>query len=173
MLDGSPVPQVHTSVAAVGKERTHDTTTLNVEGTSWTRDKNQPTEQYQPENLSLLGGSAYPLNLNRVESPTECGYSSMDTETQARELYSGVLTLKEVALRGLHSSFEGSSEMGDMDNVIKGGGDVVRGVDEVKGCGGGGGGVVMGDAVAVLFSLCCAKFLNLRVGMHIRIHPPW
>lgn len=162
MLDGSPVPQVHTSVAAVGKERTHDTTRLNVEGTSWTRDQNQPTEKYQPENLSLLGGSAYPLNLNRMESPTKCACSSLDTETQGRELYSGVLTLKEVALRGLHLSFEGGSEMGDMDNVMKGGGDMVRGVDEVK-----------GDVVAVLFSQCCAKFLNLCVGMHVRIHPPW
>ena len=163
MLDGSPVPQVHTSVAAVGKKRTHDTTTrLNVEGTLWTRDQNQPTEQYQPENLSLLGGSAYPLNLNRMESPTKCACSSLDTETQGRELYSGVLTLKEVALRGLHLSFEGGSEMGDMDNVMKGGGDMVRGVDEVK-----------GDVVAVLFSQCCAKFLNLCVGMHVRIHPPW
>ena len=178
MLDGSPTPQVHTHVAAVGKERTHNTSRPNVEGTYWTRDQNQPTEQYQSEDLSSLGSSAYQLNMNTVGSPIK--YSSMNAETHARELCSGMITLEEVALRGLHSSFKGSVEMGHMDNVIKDGDEEVRGGGgrggggrgggEVRGDGGGG---VRGGAVTVLFSQYCAKFLSLCVGMHVRIHPPW
>ena len=165
VLDGSPTPQVHTRVAAVGKERTHNTSRPNVEGTSWTRDQNQPTEQYQSEDLPLLESSAaYQPNMNTMGSPTKCGCSSMNAETHARELCSGMLTLEEVALRGLQSLFKGTVETGHMDNVTKGGDDEVRGD---------GGDVVRGDAVTVLFSQCCAKFLNLRVGMHVRIHPPW
>ena len=175
MLDGSPTPQVHTRVAAVGKERTHDAFRPNVEGTSWTRDQNQPTEQYQSEDLSSLRSSAYQLNMNTVGSPTKCGCSYMNAETHARKLCSGAITLEEVALRGL---FKGTVEMGHMDNVTKGGdeevrdgggGDVVRDDDG----GGGGGDAVKGDAVTVLFSQCCAKSLSLCVGMHVRIHPPW
>ena len=188
MLDGSPTPQVYTRVAAVGKERTHDTFRPNVEGTSWTRDQNQPTEQYQSEDFSSLRSSAYQLNMNAVGSPTKCECSSMNAETHARELCSGVITLEEVALRDLS---KGTVEMGHMDNVTKGGDEEVRdggGCDVVRdggGCdvvrddggdgggGGGGGDVVRGDAVTVLFSQCCAKSLSLCVGMRVRIHPPW
>ena len=36
-----------------------------------------------------------------------------------------------------------------------------------------GGGEEEEELVTVLFSLRCSKFLDLQVGHHVRIHPPW
>ena len=73
--------------------------------------------------------------------------------------------------------------------VKEGGGGEGRGVNDDRGGGGGGGvkeggggggggvkeggGGGSGEIVTVLFSTRCTKFLDLKIGQTIRIHPPW
>jgi len=170
VLSGSPVPQTHTCAVAVGKERMFNTTRPSVEDVSLTSDQTQQpstAEQYfqceeqdgaqddwTTSGQPFVCGSTYQPSLNEMGHPTESGGSLRSTETHAGdpEPYSGALTLEEVALRGLHSSLSSTAETEHA---------------------GGRGDWVKHDSATVLFSQRCAKFLNLQVGIHVRIHPPW
>ena len=61
----------------------------------------------------------------------------------------------------------GLERSGAADGGGEGGGGLDGGGVEVRGDG------AEGEMVTVLFSLRCAKFLDLQAGHHVRIHPPW
>ena len=62
------------------------------------------------------------------------------------------------------------SEVGTIRNVVEG---EEGGGGAVEGRGRDGGAECRGEEVVVLFSLRVARFLGLREGTIVRIHPPW
>ena len=130
-----------------------------------------------PTNLPPLSASlSYSVSKTTIRSgpdPQQCGsITRSEADTQPGPWLDLANIGCVLGSQNIVSSGGESEQVEEGGGMGEGGGGGVEGRSE-EGEGGGREVEEGGEVVMVLFSVRCAKYLNLQVGSLVRIHPPW